>query len=174
MVTPKMKLDQEVILSEIFYSLEMYALADIKKTADQGLIVASFILCACFIDQLSHHRYYKIIKGPSDKFVAFVDEYFDGKYDSKKLCYDLRSRLVHNYSITENYSLSNAMPEWHLVTDEQGITWMNIMRFIHDIEAAYLKFKDDVINRVEARKAVLGHYKKYEVIRNKSADRLLG
>jgi hypothetical protein len=75
--------------------------------------------------------------------------------------------MVHNYSTTENYSLSNGMPEWHLMTDEQGLIWLNTDRFILDIHNAYEKFKRDIKDCMEVRNAVLNHYREYKIIRQK-------
>lgn len=155
-------------IEQIIHSLEHYALGDVKKASEQGLLVAAFILAACFIDQMAHHRYYRIIRGSSsEKFIAFVNAYFEGKYDGNILCNDLRSRMVHNYSVTENFSLTKGRPDWHLLTDHQGITCLNIDEFISEIERALDKLKGQMRSPGEIRKAALGHYAKYDVIRQK-------
>lgn len=96
-------ISDDEIIGQVIHSFEHYALGDIKKTSDQELIVAAFMLAACFIDQFAHQRYFKLISGTSEKFIAFVNAYFDGKHDEKSLCLDLRSRLVHNYFVTQSY-----------------------------------------------------------------------
>ncbi len=159
--------DDEII-EQIIHSLRHYALGDIRKTSEQGLLVAAFILAACGIDHMAHHRYYKIIRNSSsEKFIAFVNEYFEGRYDGKALCNDLRSRLVHNYSVTQSFALTKGRPDWHLATDEQGMTCLNIDVFTDHIEQAFHKFTEQMRSPGDICKAALGHYKKYEVIRQK-------
>jgi hypothetical protein len=125
-------LNPDQILNEIEHSLRNYALSDIKESRKLNIMIASFILCSCFIDQMAAFRFGKSGK---DRYVAFVTEYL-ASYSGKGLKEDLRNRLVHSYSIGMQYALIENLPEVHL-KPKNGITYLDIDSFISDIEGAF-------------------------------------
>ena len=145
-----MNLSDKQIIDIIFHSLETYALGDIKFLQEKQKPIAAFILCTCFIEQVSHFVY-----GPgdrnSDKAIEFIDEYLNNKktikYSAKDLVEVLRNKLVHNYSLSDRknpnlnkYALNYNNPNIHL-HQEKGTTYVNIDRFVQDIELALEFYK---------------------------------
>jgi hypothetical protein len=144
----------------IITGLKVYDFGNILLSRNQNMMIASFILCSCFIDHLSQHRYFKQ-KLKEDKFVAFIKKYLGSKYDAEELYEDLRSKLVHNYSVNGKYFLSDSDP--HL-KKENGRTYLNIDEFIKDLKAALEKYIDELQTDEEIRKIALAHYKKYQIL----------
>lgn len=99
-----MMLNEKQKIDIIFHSLETYALGDIKFLQQSGKPIAAFILCTCFIEQVSHFVY-----GPGgrnkDKAVDFINEFLNEgrniKYSATELVDILRNKLVHNYSLSD-------------------------------------------------------------------------
>ena len=142
-------------INTIFHSFETYALGDIKFLQTNGKPIAAFILCTCFIEQVSHFVY-----GPNgrskDKAQDFINEYINEgkvvKYAAKDLVDILRNKLVHNYSLSDTrnpkikrYALNYDNPKTHLHT-ENNVTYVNIDCFINDIEAAIRLYKQKIVN----------------------------
>lgn len=76
------KEEENIMLDQIRLSLKEYAFADIKKSREKDMLIASFILCFCFISQLSVYRYFKdrIENNDFKKFKAFLTNYFQFAY----------------------------------------------------------------------------------------------
>ncbi len=155
---------QDKIIDEIIFSLKNFALRDIKVISDQDTVLATFILCSCFIEQLSGFRYGKTNHKTHKKmFEDFVNEYLP-QYDPKKLREDLRNKLVHNYSLGLSYSLVQRHSELHLKPTNQNGHYLNLENFIGDIDAAFDKFSQDLTNKSEAKANALKWYDTYQII----------
>lgn len=156
------KLTDVEVINQIIFSFKEYALGDIDKSRKENMLLASFILCACFIDQLSNHRYFKR-KVKKEKFILFVEEYFSIEYDAKCIYEELRCKLVHNYSVNSKYLLTDSEPEKHLNTYE-GKIWLHIDRFISDVSLAFYKYCDDLKTDNVIKNIALKHFHKYKVL----------
>lgn len=138
-----MKNNNDTIIAKIETSFRLYNLGDIKKISMGNHVIASFILCSCFIEQISGYRY---ARSNNTSFINFVKEYMP-QYNPKKLRDDLRNRLVHNYSIGSCFALIQRHPEFHLKPSIQNTLdqkYLNLENFIEDIEIAFNKFIKDL------------------------------
>ena len=105
--------ERETVIKQIIFSLEEYGLGDIKKSLKQNMLIATFILCTCFIEALVQYYYYKPSgwkKGdPEIHWGLFVDNFFPPEYKGKdgELCLNLRNKSVYNYSGNKFYSLGD-------------------------------------------------------------------
>jgi len=154
------------IIDTIIGSLKGFALRDIQKIGKEDTVMASFILCACFIDQLSGFRY----NGSGEKeFTDFIKEYLPKKYDAKNLRYDLRNKLVHNYSLGNSYSLIRNRSDLHL-EEIGGKIFINIENFIAELEAAFALFENDLNTRDLVRYNALEWHKTHKIISKSTYD----
>ena len=71
-----MTIEEKQIIDTIFHSLETYALGDIKFLQENKKPIAAFILCTCFIEQISHFVYRPNGRN-KDKAIAFINEYLN-------------------------------------------------------------------------------------------------
>src|SRR5436190_12807125 len=101
-----MDIDSKRKISQLITAFENYALSDIRNTQKYDMPIASFILCVCFIDQISSFIYDQTIPGQKDstsrskKFIAeYLNKVSKKSYDKDDLIYLLRNKLVHNYSL---------------------------------------------------------------------------
>lgn len=97
METAKHKLSSSELgrINRITTALRNYALGDIKKVSASDNVLATFILCSCFIEQMATYRYGTDNVG-SSHFKNFVDEYlseYDG-YNLKGSSQQTRSQLL--------------------------------------------------------------------------------
>lgn len=156
-------LTDEDKINQIIIGLKVYDFGNILLSRKENMMIASFILCTCFIDHLSQHRYFKQ-KLNEEKFIQFTKEYLGPKYKAEELYKDLRSKLVHNYSVNGKYLLSDSDP--HL-KNENDKTYLNIDEFIKDLEKALEKYIDELKNDSRIRLIALAHYKKYKILTEK-------
>lgn len=154
------------IIDQIILSFRYYCLGDISKCRENGMPIASFILCTCFIDQLSEHRYYKQ-KLKEDKFITFIKEYFDSCYDPDSIYKDLRSKLVHNYSTNGKYRLTDGHPAKHLKREDNK-TWINIDEFIKDTTVAFNKYCHQLLVDRNIQLIAINHYKKFNILKHET------
>src|SRR5580698_2897595 len=133
---PPIFLTEDQILDQIEYSLRNYALRDIKVISNSDTVIACFMLCSCFIDQMSGFRYNR--SGVKSRFLEFVNTYLK-KYDPENLHSDLRNKLVHNYSLGNSYSLTKEYHYFHLNPSKENAQrrLLNLDRFIEDLEEAF-------------------------------------
>src|ERR1700676_493405 len=136
------------IIDQIEHSLKNYALRDIKLISKQDTVIASFMLCSCFIEHMCTYRY-GMSKNLNDvEFKAFVEEYLNradpSRYDASKLRTDLRNKLVHNYSLGETYGLVMGYPSIHLQKFDDGLLCLNLENFINDLEDAFYLYISEV------------------------------
>ena len=50
---------QQENIKTIIFSLENYGLGDIKKSLRQDMLIATFILCVCFVEAMVQLKYFK-------------------------------------------------------------------------------------------------------------------
>ena len=66
-----MTTEEKQVIDIIFHSLKTYAFGDIKFLLESKKPIAAFILCTCFLEQISHFVY-----GPNrrnkDKAIDFI------------------------------------------------------------------------------------------------------
>lgn len=137
-------------IDRITVALRDYALGDIKKIMKGNNVLASFILCSCFIEQVATYRYGTQSVGHPE-FKQFIDEYLIG-YDGKLLRTDLRNKLVHNYSLGETYSLTMNHPEAHLKNATNGSIILNLENFVEDLALALQRFLNQLVTDSKVRK----------------------
>ncbi len=168
-----MTIEEKQIIGTIFHSLETYALGDIKFLQENNKPIAAFILCACFLEQVSHFVY-----GPNgrnkDKAVDFINEYLNEgriiKYSASELVDILRNKLVHNYSLSDKrkpkfkrYALNYDNPNTHL-HNENEVTYVNINRFVQDIEAALQLYKKRIESNADLIKNAIDQYNQHGIL----------
>ena len=128
-----MALTDDQIIDEIIHSFLRYNLRDIEeinKHENLEYTIAEFILCSCFIDQVSGFRYNTDKVGK--RYRQFVKDYLPN-YSPDGLYEDLRNKLVHNYSLGLFYSLTRKAPHLHLQS-KNGLTHLNLENFIEDLK----------------------------------------
>ncbi|HEY4877241.1 MAG TPA: hypothetical protein VIH86_16810 [Puia sp.] len=147
----------------IIKSLKDFALRDIKKIGIEDNVLASFILCSCFIEQVSGFRYARVShRTGKGMFEDFVKEYLPN-YDPKKLREDLRNKLVHNYSLGDSYSLVRNSKELHL-TKLGTRQIINIENFIEELENAFALYENDLNTKEDVRNNALKWYETFHII----------
>lgn len=151
------------ILNKIENSLRNLALRDIKEIGKLNTPIASFILCTCFIDQLSGFRYNS--KKMRYRFEKFVDHYLE-MYYPKKLCSDLRNKLVHNFSLGESYVITQEMDYAHNRQNKKGTgtVLLNLSNFIQDLEDAFNVYMLQLRTDPECRNNALLWFKEHNII----------
>ena len=155
---------EEAIISQIEHSLREYDLRDIKLISKQNTVIASFILCSCFIEHLCTFRYGMPKNIGWEEFGSFVNEYLT-KYDHEKLRDDLRNKLVHNYSLGESYALVMGYPNLHLQKINEKQQYLNLENFINDLEDGFEKYiKELRDNKDNLRELALAAYDKVKII----------
>ena len=155
---------EEIIINHIENSLRKFDLRDIKLISKQDTVIASFILCSCFIEHLCTFRYGMIKDVGRKEFGDFVKEYLS-KYDPKKLRNDLRNRLVHNYSLGESYALIMGYPNLHLQNLNELQQYLNLENFINDLEDAFEKYINELrVNKDNLRELAVAAYEKVKII----------
>lgn len=165
--------NEKQIISIIFHSLKTYALGDIKFLQENKKPIAAFILCTCFIEQVSHFVY-----GPNgrnkDKAIDFINEFLNEgreiKYDAIDLVDILRNKLVHNYSLSDtrnprikSYALNYDNPAAHL-HNENNKTYINIDCFIKDIEQAVELYQKRITDDTILIQNAVNQYKQHGIL----------
>jgi hypothetical protein len=176
-------------INRIINSLKDYALGDIRKsinlTGENNMHIGSFILCSCFIDQVSAFYYgmktLKILRGKNNdpiyvfnvkqRFEQFCDDYLkkiNTKYNSNHLYNDFRCKIVHNYSSGRNsFALGRIGSGNHLEKLNSGAVLLLVETFYDDIKKAFEKWCDDLFTKEEIRKNAIEWFdlfKIYELI----------
>lgn len=151
------------IIDQIIHSFSKYNLRDIKEINNHKELeftIAEFILCSCFIDQISGFRYNTDKVGR--RYRQFIKEYLF-TYNADELYEDLRNKLVHNYSVCNYYSLTRKAPNLHL-QKINGVTILNLENFIDDLEMALEKYTLELRNDSEIRRKALCWYTEYKIL----------
>jgi hypothetical protein len=159
-------LTSEQKIDTIINALENYNLGDIIKSRKENIMIASFILCGCFIDHVSRYRYFTLKGGDRAKWLKFVDNYFPDAYKGmgEELYYSLRSSLVHNYSTNGRYSIGNGAPEKNNQPYNNKTTYLDIDAFINDILFAWDKYRKELRCTDELKKIAISHYDMYPIM----------
>jgi hypothetical protein len=166
----KLQLSENEIegIDRITIALRDYALGDIKKIMTGNNVLASFILCSCFIEQVATYRYGTPNVGHPE-FRQFIDDYLVG-YDSQKLRADLRNKLVHNYSLGETYSLTMQSRDAHLRKATNGSIILNLENFVDDLEQALHRFLNQLVTEPTVRKLAFKVLSKNHIIGMSNID----
>jgi len=149
-------------LQTIIHSLQEFPLRDIKLINQQTnpeFPLATFILCSCFLDQMSGFRYNNNNVGY--RYKQFIIDYMP-QYDAEKIYRDIRCRLVHNYSTTKFFSLTRHDPRhlhWYVT-----IVILSATHFILDIENAFQQFSNDILKDPKAKRNAIAWYDKYNIL----------
>lgn len=155
-------MNEDLIIDKIIHSFSMYNLRDIKEINNNELdfTIAEFILCSCFIDQISGFRY--CIREVGKRYKQFVQDYLP-MYNPEELYYDLRNKLVHNYSIGKYYGLTRRAPHFHLQI-EDGITHLNLENFIIDLYTALNTYIFELKNDIDIKNNAINWYTQHNII----------
>jgi hypothetical protein len=158
----KNSLQHNEIVNKVIYSFSNFNLRDIIEInkCELDFTIAEFILCSCFIDQLSGFIYNT--DGVKKRYIKFVNEYLPA-YQSEELYEDLRNKLVHNYSVGKFYGLTKGQKDLHL-NKQNGILIINLENFIDDLNSAFEQFISSVQKDKNIRKNVIEWYLKHNII----------
>lgn len=151
------------IIDQIIHSFSSFNLRDIveiNNTENLEFTIAEFTLCSCFIDQVSGFRYNTDKVGR--RYRRFVKEYLP-QYNADDLYYDLRNKLVHNYSIGSFYGLIRKAPHLHL-QKVNGLTLLNLENFISDLIAVLNKYSLELKTDNDIRRKALCWFSEYKII----------
>lgn len=155
---------EDEIINQIEHSLRNYDLRDIKLISKQDTVIASFILCSCFIEHLCTFRYGMPKQIGWEEFSNLVKEYLP-KYDAEKLREDLRNKLVHHYSLGETYGLVMGYPNLHLQNKAPNQKLLNLENFINDLEDAFNSYITDLRNnKGNLRQLAVNAFEKVKII----------
>jgi hypothetical protein len=166
----KLQLSENEIegIDRITIALRDYALGDIKKIIVGNNVLASFILCSCFIEQVATYRYGTQNVGHPE-FKRFIDEYLVG-YDGRLLRADLRNKLVHNYSLGETYSLTMQSRDAHLREATNGSIILNLENFVEDLERALQSFLHQLVTDPNVRRLAFKVLSKNHIVGMSNID----
>ena len=151
------------IIDQIVHSFSKYNLRDIEEINNHENLeftIAEFILCSCFIDQISGFRYNTDKVGK--RYRQFVKDYLPN-YNCDELYEDLRNKLVHNYSVGSFYALTRKAPHLHL-QKVNGVTRLNLENFIADLKTALDKYILELGNDGDIRRKALCWFSEYKII----------
>ena len=150
--------EEDKTIENIIKFLNDRPLADIKHNIKEKQM-ATFILAACFIDQLGAYRYN--ISKNRKRWAAIVDNYMY-KDKGKIMFTTLRSDLIHNYSLKQFHVITN---EAHTAKHPENT--INLSTFVNDIEIAFNKIIIEFrTTDSEARKNAIAWDKKYPINEN--------
>jgi hypothetical protein len=154
------KMTKEQFIDTLNFSLQNFALDDIKRASNGNSKMGAFILASCFIDVLARYRYGFVgVKGKIKRreqpegtaslhYKAFVAEYLSD-YIADDLYESLRCNLVHSYTEGGKYYFTDAEKAGLHLENKDGRTLLNLEHFIGDITKAYDKLIDDIKNDKE-------------------------
>lgn len=151
------------IIEHIIDSFSKFNLRDIIEINNHDKLeftIAEFILCSCFIDQVSGFRYNTDKVGR--RYRQFVKDYLP-QYNADELYNDLRNKLVHNYSIGSFYGLTRKAPNLHL-QKENGLTILNLENFIEDLKLVLDKYSLELRTDNDIRRKALCWFSEYKII----------
>lgn len=151
-------------IDAIITALRDYAFGDIRKVLPGDNVLASFILCSCYIEQMATFRYG--VEIGRKQFEDFVAEYLPD-YDPAKLRADLRNRLVHNYSLGETYQLTQRFSQLHRHQNGPYIL-LNLENFVDDLGNALKKLINQFNEVHEIRANALQAFSTIKIIGGES------
>lgn len=155
-------MNEDEVISQIIKSLSEYNLRDIREInkSELDFTIAEFILCSCFIDQISGFRYNTSKVG--ERYRQFVSNYLPA-YKPHELYKDLRNKLVHNYSIGSFYGITRRTSALHLKVVNR-ITVLNLENFILDLQQALDKYISELKNDATIRANAMAWYSKHKIM----------
>lgn len=136
-------------MNKFFYEVKKIA----KPGEENGCKLIGFILGSLFIDYLA--GFYggttidKINKDTGKKYKDFVVKYLS-QYKADDLWRDIRSRLVHNYSVGGTYGFTHMEKDgkhFEVVMHEDGKSRivLNLEDFLDDLEKAAENYLNDLL-----------------------------
>ena len=147
-------------IDTIINSFKRYGLGDIEYNKERTIAV--FILCICFIDQLSSFRYR--IKGDAKRWEQFITDYMN-IYEGLNIYIEFRNTLIHNYSSCGKFSLTNDHTFKKPFDKIGNNTIINTNIFIYNLKLAFDKFEKDIrIDKSEANYNVIRWSEKHPVL----------
>jgi hypothetical protein len=164
--------EEDEILNLVTTPLRDFALGDIKKSLDKDMLIATFMLCACFIDAVSgfycgvnykrvDKKTKKITYLNKGRFIDFCKTYMQGKiddrYNPEKLYSELRNNIVHSYSAS-TYILGKGIPKTHL-KEESGSVYLSAETFFDDVSQSFELWVKDLFLNPQLKKQTLEWYK---------------
>jgi hypothetical protein len=128
-----------LFIDEFEAYIDQQVIGEIQKAIENEIGVAAYILISCAIDCLS--SFWRGEDSTGAIYKAFIDEFFNC-YDSDHLYKDLRCRLVHNYTLSENIIMCWGEANLHKSRTDKGKMIINLEQFFEDfIKAKSLYFK---------------------------------
>ena len=123
-----------------------WVFAEISGCLQSQAAVGTVILCCCAIDFLS--RYYSGSPGHTmnkSKYVAFLAEYFDSKYDPEVFYKVVRCGLTHGFNMNNRYLVIGSKAKWtrnlHLTFDSKHKATLIVPTILYqDIRQAFRKY----------------------------------
>lgn len=131
------------VFNKVKRSLIDWDFKDINLAINGGAKRGAFILASCFIDHLS--CYYSGEESTGQNYKCFVRDFLP-QYDAEELYKDIRCKLVHNYSLGNNYSLTHHNCKYHMKKDSNNRTMLNLRSFINEIRKARDTYFEKLVN----------------------------
>ena len=177
---------EESNIGTIINGLRNFAKGDIEKSLEKNMLIATFILCACFIDQVSgyycginHMKGVKPIVGK--RFKQFCKDYLHDKinknHDDELLYNELRNEIVHSYSSTGKFALGTGLKDSHLKKHKNGSIILSADVFFADISCAFEMWVNDLKKNQDLRRDTLmwfNLHKTFELIELEPKDDKIG
>ena len=165
--------------------LHDFAVGDIQKSLEKDMLIASCMLCVCFIDSVSGYycgvdhftigkdgkKYYKV----GDRYKQFCKDYLQKRIDERytpELLYDeLRNNLVHSYSATESFVLSKGFPEnYHLGEYKPGSVLILADVFYSHVKKAFEYWVEDLSIHSHLRTKAIEWYHDHKIFQMEQMD----
>ncbi|MES1226376.1 MAG: hypothetical protein ABUT20_63460 [Bacteroidota bacterium] len=153
---------EDEIISDIINSFEKFGLADIQHNIDRP--IAAYILCICFIDQLSSYAY-PIETRQKKRAEAFISRYVSD-YDGVGLYKKFRDSIIHNYSPQDSedafaLTVGGISTPYH---KENDTIIINTTFLINGVTKGFDVFKRDLLDeKSQERKCALRRYRKHPI-----------
>jgi hypothetical protein len=125
-------------------------LADIKRAHECDVRAGTFVLCAAFIDALAlAYGHESGATGDEGKWNVFVGRFFSTETRTALRGHfeGFRCMLLHDFSAS-GFALTHGHPELHLKV-KNGLTVLNREDFVAEVEAAFERFRAEVISNDE-------------------------
>lgn len=136
-------------IEQIVSSFKDYGLGDIEHNKTN--VIAAFILCICFIDQLASFRYNN--NGLEVRWNMFIDEYMP-VYSGKRLYTNFRNSLIHHYSSCGKFGISYGDYFNKEIDTINGVTIINPYLFIENLNMAFIVLEQDFNSNKDGAKDI--------------------
>ncbi len=166
-----MNKESNEIVEKINIAFKGFYLGDIEKSLDKEMLIATFILCICFIDAVSGFycgiEFKKTFNNGRVKydnrkrFIKFCTDYLyrnvDKRYNPEQLFKELRNNIVHSYSASV-YSLAKGLPfEMHLTPLNESVLLSAEIFYQHCVQA-YQCWMEDLHRSTELQSKTIEWY----------------